>query len=251
MDKTNENKPILSAKDINKWFGDLPVLKGVSLDIAEGEVVVIIGASGSGKSTFLRCINFLEEAQKGTISFRGKKIRKQGRDLNKLRTEIGMVFQHFNLFPHMNVLDNVTLAARKVHGWSRKDADAKAEALLERIGLGAKIKEFPDRLSGGQQQRVAIIRAILTDPQLLLLDEITSALDPQLVGEVLDLVRDLKEAGSTIVMATHEMNFARSVANRVVFLHQGRIVEQGTPDQIFDNPQRPETQAFLERVMSR
>ena len=231
-----------------KRFGDHTVLDGIDLSVDRHEVVVLIGASGSGKSTLLKTINLLEEVDDGRIMLGEEDITDPRVDADKIRARIGVVFQHFNLFPHMRVLDNVTLAARQVFRTPRADAERTGLALLERIGLGEKAREYPDRLSGGQQQRVAIARAIATDPELLLLDEITSALDPQLVGEVLDLVGELKAAGSTIVMATHEMSFARRVADRVVYLKDGRIIESGTPEQIFDSPVREETREFLSRL---
>lgn len=231
-----------------KRFGDHTVLDGIDLSVDRHEVVVLIGASGSGKSTLLKTINLLEEVDDGRIMLGEEDITDPRVDADKIRARIGVVFQHFNLFPHMRVLDNVTLAARQVFRTPRADAEGTGLALLERIGLGEKAREYPDRLSGGQQQRVAIARAIATDPELLLLDEITSALDPQLVGEVLDLVGELKAAGSTIVMATHEMSFARRVADRVVYLKDGRIIESGTPEQIFDSPVREETREFLSRL---
>lgn len=240
--------PALSIRGVRKWFGDTAVLQGIDLDVAEHEVVVLIGASGSGKSTLLRTVNLLEPVDDGQILLRGDDITDPRADADAVRARIGVVFQHYNLFPHLRVLDNVTLASRKVFGVPRAEAEAKGRALLERIGLGQKARDYPDRLSGGQQQRVAIVRAIATDPELLLLDEITSALDPVLVGEVLDLVRELKESGSTILMATHEMGFARRVADRVVFLAGGRIVESGPPEQVFDAPQMPETREFLARL---
>ncbi|WP_024356372.1 amino acid ABC transporter ATP-binding protein [Leucobacter chironomi] len=256
-------RPVLDVQGVHKRFGDHPVLRGIDLTVDRHEVVVLIGASGSGKSTLLKTINLLEQIDDGRILLARASAGERGAaadgtemeditdpriDPDRVRARIGVVFQHYNLFPHMNVLDNVTLAARQVFGASRSEAERTGLALLTRIGLADKAKEYPDRLSGGQQQRVAIARAIATDPELLLLDEITSALDPQLVGEVLDLVRDLKAAGSTIVMATHEMSFARRVADRVVYLKDGVIVESGPPEQIFDDPQREETREFLARV---
>jgi len=251
VDNTNENKPILSAKDINKWFGDLHVLKGVSLDIAEGEVVVIIGASGSGKSTFLRCINFLEEAQKGSISFQGKKIRKQGRDLNKLRTEIGMVFQHFNLFPHMTVLGNVMEGPVQVRKMTHKEAEKHARALLEKVGLDDKADFYPSTLSGGQKQRVAIARALAMNPSVLLFDEPTSALDPELVGEVVQVMKDLaNNDGMTMIVVTHEMWFAKEAADRVLFMDDGIILEEATPDKMFSDPEHERTKQFLQQILN-
>ncbi|MDN4480066.1 amino acid ABC transporter ATP-binding protein [Demequina muriae] len=242
---------VLQLQDVHKLFGDNHVLKGVDLEVASHEVVVVIGASGSGKSTLMRTINLIEQVDDGRILLSGDDITDPRADVDKVRSRIGVVFQHFNLFPHMRVIDNVTLAARRVHKIPAADARARGVDLLTRFGLGDKVDDYPDRLSGGQQQRVAIVRAILTDPELLLLDEITSALDPQLVGEVLDLVRSLKDAGSTILMATHEMSFARGVADRIVFMHQGRILEQGSPEEILDHPREEATREFLSRVMHR
>lgn len=238
---------VLDVKNVRKAFGDHVVLDGIDLSIDQHEVVVLIGASGSGKSTLLRTINLIERVDDGQILLNGDDLTDPTVDQDAARARIGVVFQHFNLFPHLRVIDNVTLAARKVHRASKSEAYARGNELLEQLGLGAKAREFPDRLSGGQQQRVAIVRAVMTDPELLLLDEITSALDPQLVGEVLDLVRVLRDRGSTMLMATHEMSFAREVADRIVFMKGGRIVEQGTPAQILDTPQHPDTIAFLER----
>jgi ABC-type polar amino acid transport system ATPase subunit len=239
---------VLRIDNVYKSFGDVPVLRGINLDVHKHQVVVLIGASGSGKSTLLKTVNLLEQVDDGQIFLQGEDISDPRIAVDAVRGRIGVVFQHFNLFPHLSVLDNVTLASRKVHGIRRPVAEATALQLLDRIGLAAKAKDYPDRLSGGQQQRVAIVRAIATAPELLLLDEITSALDPQLVGEVLDLVAELRQNGSTILMATHEMSFARKVADTVVFLKDGLIVEQGPPQQIFDNPQHPDTREFLSRV---
>lgn len=241
--------PVLEAKRVVKRFGDNVVLRGLNLAVNSHEVVVLLGASGSGKSTLLRCANLLERVDDGQIFLAGEDITDPSVNVDKVRSRIGVVFQHYNLFPHMSVLANVTLAARKVHGWDREKADQRGMELLSRIGLESKAKAFPDRLSGGQQQRVAIVRALATNPELLLLDEITSALDPVLVGEVLDLVREIKAQGSTILMATHEIGFARNVADRVVFLEHGRIVEQGTPSQVIDNPQEDATRDFLSRIL--
>jgi ABC-type polar amino acid transport system ATPase subunit len=239
---------VLRIDNVYKSFGDVPVLRGINLDVHKHQVVVLIGASGSGKSTLLKTVNLLEQVDDGQIFLQGEDISDPRIAVDAVRGRIGVVFQHFNLFPHLSVLDNVTLASRKVHGIRRPVAEATALQLLDRIGLAAKAKDYPDRLSGGQQQRVAIVRAIATAPELLLLDEITSALDPQLVGEVLDLVAELRQNGSTILMATHEMSFARKVADTVVFLKGGVIVEQGPPQQIFDNPHHPDTREFLSRV---
>jgi polar amino acid transport system ATP-binding protein len=238
---------VLETRGVRKRFDDHDVLQGIDLEIQRHEVVVLIGASGSGKSTLLRTINLIERVDDGQIFLSGEDITDPRADADRIRARIGVVFQHFNLFPHHTVIDNVTLAARRVHRMPKVEARARGLQLLETLGLGDKAREYPDRLSGGQQQRVAIVRAVMTDPELLLLDEITSALDPQLVGEVLDLVRELKARGATILMATHEMSFAREVADRVVFLKGGVIVEQGTPEQIFDDPQHPDLIEFLAR----
>ena len=224
------------------------MLQGIDLAVKKHEVVVLIGASGSGKSTLLKTINLLEQVDDGQIFLRDTDITDPRVSQDKIRARIGVVFQHYNLFPHMSVLQNVTLALRSVHGIEKREAEKRGRKLLERIGLAEKAGEYPDRLSGGQQQRVAIVRAIASNPELLLLDEITSALDPQLVGEVLDLVRELKTQGITIVMATHEMGFARQVADRIVYLKDGKVVEQGPPEQLFDNPQHPATREFLARI---
>jgi len=240
---------VLHASGIRKSFGDKEVLRGVDVSLARHEVVALIGASGSGKSTLLRCLGLLEPIDDGQILLAGEDISDPRVDANAVRARLGAVFQSYNLFPHLSVLDNVTLASRVVHRVPRREAEARARELLARIGLADKAGEHPDRLSGGQQQRAAIIRAIATDPEVLLLDEITSALDPELVGEVLELVRDLAVAGSTILMATHEMAFARDVADRVVFLDQGVIVEEGAPSEVFGSPREPRTRAFLSRFL--
>jgi ABC-type polar amino acid transport system ATPase subunit len=239
--------PVLRVTNLHKNFDGIPVLRGIDLDIHQHRVVALIGASGSGKSTLLKSINLLERIEDGQIFLKGEDISDPRINVDKTRARIGVVFQQFNLFPHLSVLDNVTLASRKVHHIPRAQAEATAVEWLDRIGLRDKLKQYPDRLSGGQQQRVAIVRAITSNPELLLLDEITSALDPQLVGEVLDLVAELKTGGSTILMATHEMQFARKVADTIVFLKDGVLIEQGTPEQIFDHPQRPETREYLSR----
>jgi polar amino acid transport system ATP-binding protein len=241
--------PILDMRGIVKVYGTNPVLRGVNVAVRQHEVVVLIGASGSGKSTLLKTANLLERIDDGQIFLAGTDISDPRVDVDAVRARIGVVFQHYNLFPHLSVLNNVTLALRKVHKVAKAEATQRGLELLERIGLAEKAKDFPDRLSGGQQQRVAIARAIATDPELLLLDEITSALDPQLVGEVLDLVQELKQAGSTILMATHEISFARRVADEVVFLAGGKVVEQGSPAQVLDDPQDRATKDFLYRVL--
>jgi polar amino acid transport system ATP-binding protein len=243
------NGQFVSMQGVTKRFGDLEVLHEIDLDVAEHKVVCLIGASGSGKSTLLRCINLLEQVEAGTIVVDGQTITGTRVDVNKLRQKIGIVFQAYNLFPHMTVLQNVTLAPRKALGISRRQAEGHARALLRQIGLEDKADEFPDRLSGGQQQRVAIVRALATGPKLMLLDEITSALDPQLIGEVLELVRELAESGMTMIVATHEMSFAREVASKVCFLDAGVIHEEGPPEQIFSAPREERTREFLARVL--
>jgi ABC-type polar amino acid transport system ATPase subunit len=226
-------------------------LDSINLDVHQGDVFALIGASGSGKSTLLRCINLLEQLDDGQIWLSGDDISTPAIDVDKVRARIGVVFQQFNLFPHLSVLRNITLAATEVFGTSATEAAERAMYLLERVGLADKAKDFPDRLSGGQQQRVALVRAIATDPEVLLLDEITSALDPELVGEVLDLVRQLKDDGTTIVMATHEMDFAREVSDQVVFLDRGMIHEQAPPEQLFGAPEKDRTREFLRRFTNR
>jgi polar amino acid transport system ATP-binding protein len=242
-------EPVLRCERVVKRFGDQTVLRGIDLDVAEHEVVTLIGASGSGKSTLLRCINLLETVDDGVIHLDGEDITDPRVDADAVRRRIGVVFQAYNLFPHMSVLDNVTLAPRLVGKVDRPTAEQRAVTLLERVGLADKAHEYPDRLSGGQQQRVAIVRALANEPRLLLLDEVTSALDPELVGEVLDLVRELKQAGMTIVMATHEMGFARQAADRVCFLDGGRLLEQGPPEQVLADPVAPRTRQFLARII--
>jgi len=238
----------LAVDALRKSFGKLEVLRGIDLEVAEHEVVCLIGASGSGKSTFLRCVNLLEPIDEGRIVVAGEEITARGVDVNRVRRRIGIVFQAFNLFPHMSVLRNVTLAPRRALGLSRAEAEERAVELLERFGLADKRDEYPDRLSGGQQQRVAIVRALAMRPDLMLLDEVTSALDPELVAEVLNVIRELAEAGMTMVIATHEMAFARDIADRVCFLDEGVILEQGAPQQMFTAPLEPRTQQFLQRI---
>ena len=240
---------VLRLENIWKSYGDTEVLRGIDLAVDSHEVVALIGASGSGKSTLLRTINLLERLDDGQIWLAGVDVSTPTTKPDAVRARIGVVFQHYNLFPHLSVLDNVTLASRKVLRMPRAQAEARGLELLDRIGLAEQARAFPDRLSGGQQQRAAIVRAIATNPQLLLLDEITSALDPELVTEVLDLVRELKGEGTTIVMATHEMAFARDVADRVVFLDGGLIVEQGTPAEVFGAPREARTREFLSRFL--
>ncbi|MFT3853996.1 MAG: amino acid ABC transporter ATP-binding protein [Ilumatobacteraceae bacterium] len=239
----------LELHDVHKHFGANHVLRGVNLDVCQHDVICLIGPSGCGKSTLLRCVNALEAIDQGRIVLDGYRISGRGVDVDALRTRVGIVFQSYNLFPHMTVLDNVTLAPRKVLGVSAKAADERAMSLLGRIGMADKSREYPDRLSGGQQQRVAIVRALAMDPDLLLLDEITSALDPELVAEVLDIVRGLAEDGMTILMATHEMGFAKEVATSVCFMYQGVVHEQGPPAQIFGDPTEERTRQFLQRII--
>ena len=247
---SNGSTPFVHLRGVSKWFGPLCVLDKIDLDVAEHNVVCLIGASGSGKSTLLRCLNRLERVEEGEIVVDGQHITGEKLDVNALRRKVGIVFQAYNLFPHMTVLQNVTLAPRKAGGFSREGAEAQARAMLRRIGLEEKADEYPDRLSGGQQQRVAIVRALAMGPKLLLLDEITSALDPQLVSEVLALVRELAESGMTMIIATHEVGFAREVADRVCFLDAGQILEEGPPAQIFTEPREPRTREFLSRVLA-
>jgi len=245
----SDNGAALVLEDVRKSFGKLEVLRGIDLSLAEHEVVCLIGASGSGKSTLLRCVNLLEPIDEGRIVVQGEEVTATGVNVNELRRGIGIVFQSFNLFPHMSVLDNITLAPRKALGQSKAEAQARADELLARFGLADKRDEYPDRLSGGQQQRVAIVRALAMQPGLMLLDEVTSALDPELVAEVLSVIRELATEGMTMLIATHEMGFARDVAHRVCFLDAGVILEEGTPEQIFGAPREPRTQQFLQRIV--
>jgi polar amino acid transport system ATP-binding protein len=240
---------VLEIEGLHKSFGRTEVLKGIDVELQSHEVVCLIGASGSGKSTLLRCVNLLEPIDAGRIEFLGEEITAPKVDANQVRRGIGIVFQAFNLFPHMSVLRNVTLGPRKVLGLSTEQAEAEAVDLLRRFGLLDKKDEYPDRLSGGQQQRAAIVRALAMKPQLMLLDEVTSALDPELVAEVLDVIRELAESGMTMLIATHEMSFARDIASRVCFLDDGVILEEGLPLEIFSSPQNPRTQQFLQRII--
>jgi polar amino acid transport system ATP-binding protein len=240
----------LRLEDVHKYFGKNEVLKGIDLSVAPHEVVCLIGASGSGKSTLLKCINLVEPVTAGRIFVQGEEITAPRVDANRIRRKIGIVFQAFNLFPHMTVLKNITLAPRKVLDKPKEEAEAEAEGLLRRFGLLDKKDEYPDRLSGGQQQRAAIVRALAMRPQIMLLDEVTSALDPELVGEVLGVIRELAESGMTMVIATHEMAFAREIANRVCFLDAGVLLEEGPPDQIFSAPTNKRTQQFLQRIIA-
>ena len=245
----SDNGAALVLEDVHKSFGKLEVLRGIDLLLAENEVVCLIGASGSGKSTLLRCVNLLEPIDSGRIVVHGQEVTAAGVNVNELRRGIGIVFQSFNLFPHMSVIENITLAPRKALGLSKAEAEARANELLARFGLADKRDEYPDRLSGGQQQRVAIVRALAMQPGLMLLDEVTSALDPELVAEVLSVIRELAGEGMTMLIATHEMGFARDVANRVCFLDAGVILEEGAPEEIFGAPREPRTQQFLQRIV--
>jgi polar amino acid transport system ATP-binding protein len=242
--------PVLEVQGVTKAYGDVEVLRGVDLAVREHGAIALIGASGSGKSTLLRCIDLLEEIDDGDVLLDGEVITDPSVDPVRARRSLAMVFQSYNLFPHLSVLENVLLAPSRAHGLPREEAAESARELLRRFGLGERERDYPDRLSGGQQQRVALVRALATRPRALLLDEITSALDPELVGEVLEVVRELKAEGMTMLIATHEMGFARDVADEVCFLHDGRILERGEPDHVLRDPQQPETQRFLHRLLS-
>ena len=243
--------PIIQAFNVEKHYnkGTIHALDGVTASIERGEVVCVIGPSGSGKSTFLRCLNLLEKPTGGSIFFEGHDITAKKANINLHRQKMGMVFQHFNLFPHMTILKNMTLAPMKLHGKSKEDAEAMAMSLLERVGLGDRANAYPSQLSGGQKQRVAIVRALCMEPEVMLFDEPTSALDPEMVGEVLDVMKELAHDGMTMVLVTHEMGFAKEVADRVIFMADGKIVEEGTPAEIFSNPKQPRTQDFLAKVL--
>jgi polar amino acid transport system ATP-binding protein len=241
--------PVLEVQGVTMAYGDVEVLRGIDLAVDEHQAVALIGASGSGKSTLLRCVDLLEEIDDGDVFLDGEVITDPAVDPTAIRRRLGMVFQSFNLFPHMSVLDNVALGPVRAQGASRAEARERGRELLERFGLGGREDEHPDRLSGGQQQRVAIVRALATRPRALLLDEVTSALDPELVGEVLAVIRDLKAEGMTMLIATHEMQFARDVADEVCFLHEGRVLERGAPDRVLSSPEQPETQRFLRRLL--
>ncbi|WP_409226963.1 amino acid ABC transporter ATP-binding protein [Gudongella sp. SC589] len=240
---------MINIINLNKKFGELHVLKDINQTIEEGEVVVVIGPSGSGKSTFLRCLNLLEEPTSGEIILEGVSITDKHNDVNKQREKMGMVFQQFNLFPHKTVLENITLAPMQVKGLTKEEADRKAMNLLKRIGLEEKANTYPNQLSGGQKQRIAIIRALAMEPDVMLFDEPTSALDPEMVGEVLEVMKELARDGMTMVVVTHEMGFAKEVGSRVIFMDEGRIMEEGTPRELFANPQNPRTQDFLRKIL--
>jgi arginine/lysine/histidine transport system ATP-binding protein len=241
--------PVIHIKNLHKKFGDLHVLKGINEEVKQGEVVVVIGPSGSGKSTFLRCLNLLEEPTEGEILFNGVSITDKSNNINRQREKMGMVFQQFNLFPHMTVMENITLAPIKVKQMTEMEAKETAASLLKRIGLLEKAKAYPKQLSGGQQQRIAIARALAMSPQVMLFDEPTSSLDPEMVGEVLDVMKELAAEGMTMVVVTHEMGFARQVGSRVLFMDEGMIVEQNTPQAIFNNPQHLRTKDFLGKIL--
>lgn len=247
----DNNDVIISVKDLKKYYNGetIKALDGVTTDIRKGEVVVVIGPSGSGKSTFLRSLNLLERPTSGTITFDGTDITSKATDINKLRQKMGMVFQHFNLFPHLTIMKNMTLGPVKLRGMSKVDAEKKARSLLERVGLGDRADSYPSQLSGGQKQRIAIVRALAMDPEVMLFDEPTSALDPEMVGEVLEVMKQLAKAGMTMVCVTHEMGFAREVGTRVIFMDCGKILEENTPEQIFTNPQNDRLVSFLQKVL--
>ncbi len=248
--RTSEGvQPMIICDAVNKWFGEYHVLRGISLSIAAQEVVVVVGPSGSGKSTFIRCLNRLEEHQSGTIVIDGIELRNDIANIAAIRREIGMVFQQFNLFPHKTVLENISLAPQRVRHWSRQKAESKAKELLERVGIPEQAQKYPGQLSGGQQQRVAIARALAMEPKIMLFDEPTSALDPEMIKEVLDVMKELAQSGMTMVVVTHEMGFAREVADRILFFDEGRIVEQGTPQSFFEEAQHPRTQLFLSQIL--
>ena len=241
---------MIKIKNLEKTYGDLKVLKGISTDIKEGEVISIIGPAGSGKSTFLRCINRLEEPTNGEIDIEGENIVSPKVDINKIREKVGMVFQHFNLFPHKTVLENITIGQIKLKKVSQEEAEKIAISLLDKVGLADKKDVYPNKLSGGQKQRVAIARALAMNPKVILFDEPTSALDPEMIGEVLEVMRDLAREGMTMIVVTHEMGFARTVANRVFFMDQGTILEDGSPKEIFENPKEERTKEFLDKVLN-
>ena len=250
MDNTN-NAPMIEVQDLRKVFGSLTVLNGINTSIRKGEKVAVIGPSGGGKSTFLRCLNRMEDPTSGVIRFKGTDITAPGCNIDGVRRRVGMVFQHFNLFPHLTVRRNITLAPTQLRLMDHARANKRAEELLARVGLADKVDEWPERLSGGQKQRVAIARALAMDPDVLLFDEPTSALDPEMIGEVLAVMKELADDGMTMYLVTHEMGFAREVADRVLFMDGGRITEEGTPDEVFDHPREPRTVEFLSKVLRR
>ncbi|MGW8226487.1 MAG: amino acid ABC transporter ATP-binding protein [Anaerolineales bacterium] len=249
VELNHDEEPIIIARDVHKWFGDFQALKGITMNVQKGEVVVIFGPSGSGKSTFIRTINRLEEHQQGQIIVDGTELSHDVRNIEKIRMETGMVFQQFNLFPHLSVLDNITLAPIWVRKWKRPEAEEIGMQLLERVGIPEQAQKYPGQLSGGQQQRVAIARALAMQPKIMLFDEPTSALDPEMIKEVLDVMIELAQSGMTMVVVTHEMGFARGVADRMYFFDGGLIVESGTPEEIFNNPQEDRTKLFLSQIL--
>lgn len=246
---TNQGDILIKVEDLHKIFGELHAINGVSEEIKKGEVVVIVGPSGSGKSTFLRSLNLLEEPDRGHVYFEGVDITDKKVDINKHRQKMGMVFQHFNLFPHKTILDNITMAPIKLLGKSKEEAEKRAMELLELVGLEAKAKAYPSQLSGGQKQRIAIVRSLAMNPEVMLFDEPTSALDPEMVGEVLELMKRLAQDGMTMVVVTHEMGFAKEVATRVIFMDEGQIKEQGDPKEFFEHPKDPRLQEFLSKIL--
>lgn len=248
MSKSNE--PIIIARDVHKWYGNYHALRGVNMEVKRGEVIVIFGPSGSGKSTFIRTINRLEEHQQGQIIVDGIELTHDVRNIESIRKETGMVFQQFNLFPHLTVMQNITLAPIQVHKWNKNKAIDKAMELLERVGIPEQADKYPGQLSGGQQQRVAIARALAMEPKIMLFDEPTSALDPEMIKEVLDVMTELAESGMTMLTVTHEMGFARAVANRMFFFDEGNIIESGSPHDVFHNPQEDRTKLFLSQILS-
>jgi general L-amino acid transport system ATP-binding protein len=251
MSTTTTGEPIIIARDVQKWYGHFQALKGINLEVGKGEVIVIFGPSGSGKSTFIRCINRLEDHQSGQIIVDGIELTNDMHNIEQIRMETGMVFQQFNLFPHLTVLQNITLAPIQVRKWPKEKAEAKAMELLTRVGIPEQVKKFPGQLSGGQQQRVAIARALAMEPNIMLFDEPTSALDPEMIKEVLDVMVELAESGMTMIVVTHEMGFAKAVADRMYFFDDGQIVETGTPEEIFTNPQEDRTKLFLSQILQK
>jgi general L-amino acid transport system ATP-binding protein len=247
----SENEPIIVARDVEKWYGHFQALKGINMEVQKGEVIVIFGPSGSGKSTFIRCINRLEDHQQGQIIVDGIELTNDMRNIEKIRTETGMVFQQFNLFPHLTVMQNITLAPIQVRKWPKGKAETKAKELLDRVGIPEQADKFPGQLSGGQQQRVAIARALAMEPKIMLFDEPTSALDPEMIKEVLDVMVELAKSGMTMIVVTHEMGFAKAVADRMYFFDQGQIVETGTPQEIFTHPREDRTKLFLSQILEK
>ncbi len=246
---TTDKEILIHIEDLQKSFGELKVLDGIDIDIYQGDVVVVVGPSGSGKSTFLRCLNRLEESSGGSIIFNSEDITSHNVNINKHRQKMGMVFQQFNLFPHLTIMRNLTIGPMKLLGKSKEEAEAKAQELLDRVGLGDRAYSYPNQLSGGQKQRVAIVRALCMEPDVMLFDEPTSALDPEMVGEVLEVMQELAKEGMTMVCVTHEMGFAKEVASRVIFIDDGKIVEEGPPAEIFENPMHPRLKEFLSKVL--